>query len=84
MFKRGTVVCDECGTVAVPRTATPGSLPMELMMWGWGGTPGILYSLWRMTGRRRVCSVCGALDVQRVRPARTRTVTRRPIFPWAR
>lgn len=52
--------CDQCGTVAAPKTHTRGSFLIEILLWLMLIFPGILYSLWRITTRAKVCPACGA------------------------
>lgn len=56
--------CGACGTVATPKTHTPGAFVLELLLWV--GTvwlfclPGLAYSVWRLTARTKVCRACGS------------------------
>ena len=52
-------VCATCGSRGVPRTETPGSFLIELALWLLFCLPGMIYSVWRLTARKRVCPVCG-------------------------
>jgi len=36
----------------------PGSLDIELVLWLCFLLPGILYSIWRLSGRKRACPTC--------------------------
>lgn len=51
--------CPQCGTTAVPKSYTPGSILVELFLWLCFLIPGLIYSLWRMVARRKVCRACG-------------------------
>lgn len=53
-------VCTRCGTVGRLRTRTKGSFLIEVMLWLAFIVPGVLYSLWRLTTRARVCAACGS------------------------
>lgn len=53
-----TVVCIDCGNVGKARKYCRGSVFLELFLWLCFLLPGIVYSIWRYTGPRRVCSKC--------------------------
>lgn len=52
--------CNNCGTVAAPTTRTKGSFITEVFLWLMLIVPGIIYSLWRLTSKEKVCPKCGA------------------------
>jgi hypothetical protein len=52
-------VCVQCGHCAPTVSKTPGSTGVELLAWLLFIVPGLIYSLWRLSGRRQVCAVCG-------------------------
>lgn len=51
-------VCTTCGTVSKGKMLTKGSVLIELVLWLCFFVPGILYSLWRLGTRTRVCTAC--------------------------
>ena len=51
-------VCPHCGQSGKPATETPGSFVMEVVLWLLLLVPGIIYSFWRTTSKRRVCPAC--------------------------
>jgi len=53
-------VCTSCGTCAEPKTATKGSIFIEIILWCCFLVPGVIYSIWRLTTRHRACRACGA------------------------
>ena len=53
------MVCTNCGHFGKTSTRTRGSILIEIVLWLCFIIPGIIYSLWRLTTRRRVCSACG-------------------------
>lgn len=55
--------CRQCGHVGVPKLFTPGSILIELVMWICFIAPGLIYSIWRHTARRKVCALCGAREI---------------------
>jgi hypothetical protein len=56
-------VCKECGTVAKPRSDTPGSILIELVLWLCFIVPGLIYSFWRISKRRQVCPACESPNI---------------------
>ena len=63
-----SVVCLECRSEAKPRKRTPGSFILELFLWCLLIVPGLIYSLWRVSARIKVCRVCGS---DRIIPSNT-------------
>ncbi len=59
MFSRKRI-CSKCGSIARPRKQPKGSLLIEILLWLCFIIPGLLYSLWRVTGRVRACPGCAA------------------------
>lgn len=57
---RGARYCLTCGTVARPTTHTRGAFVIEVLLWLCFLLPGMLYTLWRLTTRQKVCPACGA------------------------
>lgn len=55
--------CLRCGTVAQPKSTTPGSMLAELILYLFLIIPGLLYSAWRLSARRNACPACGASDL---------------------
>lgn len=53
-------LCPTCGHVGRPARHTPGSFLIEVVLWLCFLVPGVIYSLWRVSARRDVCSKCGA------------------------
>lgn len=70
---KAPVVCTNCGSEGTPKTVTPGSVFIELVLWLCFLIPGIIYSLWRLNKRHAVCSVCGSAAVV---PANSEAATR--------
>ena len=58
-----SMICLECGTVGRTKTRTKGSILIELLLWCCFLVPGLIYSVWRMTTRQRVCKCCGSTRV---------------------
>jgi len=55
-----TLLCTQCLSRVYPQTVTPGNIFFELILWLLFILPGLLYSIWRLSARRRVCPFCGA------------------------
>jgi len=58
-----TFVCRSCLTEAPAKTVTPGSFLIEVFLWLCLIVPGVIYSLWRVSARKRACSACGSPDL---------------------
>ena len=52
--------CSSCGSTNKPKSHTKGSLLIEIILWILLIFPGIIYSIWRLTTRSKVCRDCGA------------------------
>ena len=52
--------CSNCGTVGTPKARTKGSFIIEVFLWLCFILPGVIYSLWRLTSREKVCPACGS------------------------
>jgi ssDNA-binding Zn-finger/Zn-ribbon topoisomerase 1 len=52
------MLCPNCGTKARPRRHTKGSIFIEIILWICFIIPGLIYSIWRLTTRQKVCPVC--------------------------
>jgi hypothetical protein len=52
------LVCTQCGTIGTGKTLTKGSIIIEFILWLCFIIPGLIYSIWRMTSRVKVCKVC--------------------------
>ena len=57
------VVCTKCGSVDKTKSFTPGSILLEIVAWCLLIVPGVLYSFWRLSARKRVCAVCGSAEL---------------------
>ena len=56
-------VCTVCqGSFGSPKTVTPGSATVELLLYGLLFVPGLLYSGYRHGKRRQACPKCGASE----------------------
>lgn len=55
--------CKECYEVAVPKTVTPGYFIIELVAWCFMVLPGLLYTMYRISNKKKVCAHCGSESV---------------------
>ena len=54
-------VCTVCqSSFGSPKTVTPGSPTVELLLYGLLFIPGLMYSSYRLANRRKVCPKCDA------------------------
>jgi hypothetical protein len=54
------LICTTCGArTDTPQSQTKGSFAIEVVLWLALIIPGLLYSLWRQSTRRKVCPTCG-------------------------
>lgn len=51
-------ICTACGTPGNPVTQTKGSFLVEIILWLMMILPGVIYSIWRLTSRAKVCPAC--------------------------
>ncbi|WPJ95641.1 hypothetical protein SH580_19675 [Coraliomargarita algicola] len=52
-------ICANCGsTTDKPVSHTKGSLALEVLLWLCFLLPGLLYSVWRISSRSKVCPSC--------------------------
>jgi hypothetical protein len=52
------MVCTNCGYQGQPQWQTQGSFLIELVLWLFLILPGLIYSIWRLTSKQKVCPVC--------------------------
>jgi hypothetical protein len=57
------MVCTNCGHFGTSRTHTPGSFVVERFAWLLFILPGLVYSLYRVSARKKVCAMCGAAQL---------------------
>ena len=52
------MICIGCGTRGSSVTRTQGSFIIEVILWLCFLVPGLIYTVWRLTTRKKVCPVC--------------------------
>jgi DNA-directed RNA polymerase subunit RPC12/RpoP len=55
--------CKSCGSTVLPKTKYKGSLFIEIILWICFIVPGIIYSIWRITTKRKICSKCKSENI---------------------
>lgn len=73
MSKKQTV-CASCHEKGVPVKHTKGSIWLEILLWVLFFPVGFVYSVWRMTTKRKVCAVCGSGELVPLESARGREI----------
>jgi hypothetical protein len=53
-----TLICLNCGSIGQTQTHTKGKMSTEFFLYLVGIVPGLIYSIWRLSSRGRVCAVC--------------------------
>ena len=61
--KRGEVVCLNCHRVGRPGQEVKGSFAVELALWLLFCAPGLIYTIWRLTGKKPCCRHCRSVNV---------------------
>jgi len=58
------MICTRCGSVFdKPKNYMGGSFGMELMLWLLLVLPGVIYSVWRLTTKAKVCPYCESREI---------------------
>ncbi len=53
-----TYVCTQCGNINTPKLGAKGNGLIEIILWLFFLVPGLIYSIWRRSGQKNVCSKC--------------------------
>lgn len=53
-------VCVVCRSEMRPKKITQGSFIVELFLWCMMILPGVLYTVWRLTSKVKLCPICGS------------------------
>jgi hypothetical protein len=56
-------ICARCGVQGSLKSETKGSFLIEVILWLMFIVPGLIYSLWRLSTRRKVCGACGSPEL---------------------
>lgn len=57
------MTCTRCGFNGNMKTYTPGWFIVELALWCCLFLPGLIYSSWRIQGRKIKCPECGSVEI---------------------
>lgn len=57
------MICKQCGTVHDGHRHLPGNGWIEAVLWLAYIFPGLVYSIWRRSGRKPTCGACGSRDL---------------------
>ena len=52
------MVCTMCGFHGVAKNNVRGSFLIELILWLCFAVPGLIYSIWRLSSKEKICSKC--------------------------
>lgn len=58
LIKRNQYLCPVCGTVGKPIKKTQGSFMVEVFLWLCFLLPGLIYTVWRIFNKLKVCPNC--------------------------
>lgn len=56
-------VCTRCLAQGHTKIVVKGSIWIELVLWLACLVPGVVYSIWRLTSKERICASCGSNDL---------------------
>lgn len=56
------MICSQCGGQKT-KIKTPGTLLLEIFLWLLLLLPGFIYSIWRISGRKKVCADCESENI---------------------
>jgi hypothetical protein len=57
-----TRLCLKCGHSGKTKKSMPGSIGIEIILWLFFIIPGVIYSIWRHSSKKDICSSCGSFD----------------------
>jgi hypothetical protein len=57
--------CAQCHTVGVPEWQTQGSFFIEIALYLLFCAPGLIYTIWRLTSKKRICPACHSTAIIR-------------------
>lgn len=62
-IEEGKFICTICGYIGKPKNITRGSFFIEIVLWFFFIIPGLIYTIWRLTTKGKVCPACGNLPM---------------------
>jgi ribosomal protein S27AE len=63
-------ICTQCHYIGKEVSHTKGTFLMEIVLWIFFIVPGMVYSMWRLSTREKVCPQCGQRTMIPVTSAR--------------
>jgi hypothetical protein len=57
------MVCMRCCNIGIPKIETHGSILIEIILWLCFFIPGLIYSIWRRSSRKKICPNCGSTEL---------------------
>ncbi|MAZ50005.1 MAG: hypothetical protein CME65_15695 [Halobacteriovoraceae bacterium] len=54
------MICSNCGVKGQVKKHTPGSIWIEIILWCFMIIPGLIYSIWRMVNKKKICKSCSS------------------------
>lgn len=60
MKKQKLFVCTSCGYKGEPKNEMKGNFAIEIVLWFLMVIPGLIYTVWRMSNKQRICPSCGS------------------------
>ena len=76
---KSEVFCLTCHETGKPKYHTAGSIWIEIILWLCFIVPGLVYSFWRLSTRRKVCAVCGGATLVPPGSSAARSAARRSL-----
>lgn len=70
-------ICATCHASTPGRKVTPGSLFTEIFLYLCCLLPGLIYTAWRYTARKKVCHLCGNAPLLPTNSPAARAITHR-------
>lgn len=55
--------CTACHSEMKPKTEVPGSVLIEIVLWLSIILPGLIYSIWRLSNKKKICRTCGSTEI---------------------
>lgn len=62
-YGKTPILCINCMSKGIPKSHTPGSIFIEIILWCCLIIPGLVYSIWRISSRHGICSTCGSRGI---------------------
>ena len=70
------LICSSCGTKGSAKNETRGSIFIEIILWICFIIPGVIYSIWRLTTKAKVCRSCNSKELISVNSPRGKELSK--------